>query len=208
MNTATALSLDMLQSGLLFIAEKLTAACLRLDPGTRARLQELNGKCIAFHMRDQLPWYPGGVTVFVLPGLNDIELSADRKCVADAAISLYARDILPMLRSGEVPAHLQAEGDETLLLQILDIVKRIDIDWEQAIAPVTGDVVAHQIGSRVRETEQWLSHSWQEARRLTEEYLQEELPAARQSSTLKPFFEGVEKIRAVGNSWRDGWTKK
>ena len=208
MNSTAALSLDMLQSSLLFIAEKMTAACLQLDPGTRARLQELNGKCIAFHLRDQLPWYPGGVTVFVLPTLKGIELSADRKHVADAAISLYAKDILPMLRTGEVPAHLQAEGDETLLLQILDIVKRIDLDWEQAIAPVTGDVVAHSIGSRVRETEQWLSRSWHEARRLTEEYWQEELPAARQSSAFKPFFEGVEKIRSAGNSWRDGWTKK
>lgn len=201
-------SLDILQNGLLYLAEKLTAACLRLDPGTRTRLQELNGKCIAFVLRDQIPWYPGGITIFVLPTLTGIELSANKACVADASIALYAKDLRPLLQRADVPEHLLIEGDHELLLKILEIVKQIDLDWEQAIAPVTGDVFAHQIGTRVRETEKWLAQSIREARRLAREYLDEELPVAKQSAPLKPVFDGMEKIKAAGNSLRDGWMKK
>lgn len=201
-------SLDMIQGSLLYIAEKITAACLKLDPGTRARLQELNGKCIAFILRDQVPYYPDGITIFVLPTTSGIELSANNASIADASISLFASDLLPLLQRADVPEHLLVEGDHELLLKILEIVKQIDLDWEQAIAPVTGDVLAHQIGSRIRDTEKWLSQSFQEARRLANEYMDEELPIAKQSPPFKPFFEGMEKIKAAGNSLRDGWTKK
>lgn len=201
-------SLDALQNSLLYLAEKLTAACLKLDPGTRARLQELNGKCIAFIIRDQVPYYPAGITIFVLPTLAGIELSASKTHVADASIALFAKDLLPLLQRADIPANLLVEGDQELLLKILEIVKQIDLDWEQAIVPVTGDVFAHQIGSRVRETEKWLSQSVREVRRLTREYLDEELPIAKQSAPFKPFFEGVEKIKMAGNSLRDGWMKK
>lgn len=200
--------MDILQNSLLFVAEKITAACLKLDPGTRARLRELDGVCIAFHLRDQMPYYTQGVTVFVLPTASGIELSADRHYVADASLSLYAKDLLSLLQRAEVPPHLQAEGDHELLLKILEIVKQIDLDWEQAIAPLTGDVLAHQIGTRVRDTEKWLVESMQEARRLTREYLEEELPVAKQSAPMKPLFDSFEKIKAAGESLREGWTKK
>lgn len=201
-------SFDMIQSSLLYVAEKMTAACLHLDPGTRARLQELNGKCIAFIIRDQIPYYENGITVFVLPTLKGIELSADGAYVADASIALFAKDLVPLLQRAEVPENILIDGDHELLLKILEIVKQMDLDWEQAIAPVTGDVLAHQIGTRVRETEKWLTQSIREVKRLAGEYIDEELPVAKQSLQLKPFFDGMEKIKAAGNSLREGWIKK
>lgn len=201
-------SLDMLQNSLLFAAEKITAACLRLDPGTRARLQELNGKCIAFHLRDNIPYYPDGILIFVLPTISGIELTADRQRAADASIGLYAKDLLPLLQRADVPENILIEGDHELLLKILEILKQMDLDWEQAMAPLTGEVLAHQIGNRMRDTEKWFSQSVREAKRLADEYLDEELPVARKSAQFKPFFDGMEKIKAAGNSWREGWMKK
>jgi len=201
-------SLEIFQNSLLYAAEKITAACLRLDPGTRARLQELNGKSIAFIIRDQIPYFPDGIIVTVLPTIAGIELSANKTLAADASIALYAKDLLPLLQQASVPEHLLVEGDHELLLKVLEIVKQIDLDWEQAIAPLTGDVLAHQIGTHVRNTEKWLSQSFQEVRRLANEYMDEELPVAKQSPSFMPLFEGMEKIKAVGSSLRDGWTKK
>jgi len=207
-NTQKSFSLDMLQNSLLYVAEKLTAACLHLDPGTRTRLQELNGKCIAFILRDPMAYYPDGIIVYVSPTLSGIELYAHQTLTADASLALYAKDLLPLLQQATVPEHLLVEGDHELLLKILEIVKQIDLDWEQAIAPVTGDVLAHQIGTHVRSTEKWLSQSFQDARRLVNEYLDEELPVAKQTPAFKPLFEGIEKIKSAGNSFRDGWIKK
>src|SRR5690606_26232410 len=109
------------------------------------RLQELNGKCVAFVIRDQVPCYPEGVIIHVLPTTVGIELSADRSLAADASIALYIKDLLPLLQRANVPEHLLVEGDHDLLLKILEIIKQMDLDWEQAITPVTGDVLAHQI---------------------------------------------------------------
>lgn len=187
----------VIQNSLLFIAEKITTACLHLDPGTRARLQALNGKCIAFIIHDELPYYPNGITVFILPTLAGIELSADGSFVADASVALRAKDIIPLLRGADVPENLVVEGDHELLLKILDIVKQIDLDWEHAIAPITGDVIAHQMGAGIRNTEKWFKQSFQETRRLFDEYIDEELPVIKDSPALKPLLEGIDKIRLL-----------
>lgn len=201
------LSWDMIQNVLLFVAEKMAAAALHLDPGTRSRLQELNGKCIAFILRDKIPYYENGITVFVLPTLKGIELSADAAHVAYASIALFAKDLLPLLQRAEVPENIMIEGDHEVLLKILEIVKQMDLDWEQAIAPMTGDVLAHQIGSGVRGTEKWLVQSFREAKRLAEEYREEELPIAKQSPAFKSFFDGMDRLKTAGASLRDGWMK-
>jgi len=89
------------------------------------------------------------------------------------------------------------------LLTVLEIVKGFDIDWESAIAPVTGDVIAHHVGKNMRATEKWLSQSIQEARRLAEEYREEEFSIARESKAFKPVFDGMEKMKAAGETLRD-----
>ncbi len=203
-------SLQFAQQIIFFVTERITRACLHLDPGTRARLQALSGKCIRIHIKDSIPLvsnekYRDGIVVFVFPTQQGIELSADAsKAVADASISLMAKDLLALVRNKPTaPDAVTIEGDQELLLAVLEIVKGFDIDWENAVAPVTGDVIAHQLGKNMRATEKWLSQSFKEAKRLVEEYRDEEFPIARESKAFKPVFEGMEKMKAAGDSMRE-----
>jgi len=49
--------------------------------------------------------------------------------------------------------------------------------------------------------------SFTEAKRLTEEYFEEELPAAKRSEKLKPLFSGLDQIKSFSESLREGWRK-
>ena len=202
-------SRQVIQSALLFFAEKITNACLLLDPGTRERLHKLNGSCLAFHLQDQFPFYSGGITVFVLPTGSRIELSSDTRCVADVSISLRAKDLLTLLNDVEnIPEHIIIQGDDELLIHIMDIAQKLDLDWEAALSQVTGDIIAHNIGDRVRNTENWMRSSYQEVKRLADEYLSEELPVAGQSEPFKGLKQGINKIKQAGDSLKKGWDKK
>jgi len=198
-------SLQFVQQTIFFVTERITRACLHLDPGTRARLQALSGKCIRIHIKDSVAYYRDGIVVFVFPTPKGIELSADAtKAVADASISLMARDLLALVRNKPTaPDAVAIEGDHELLLSVLEIVKGFDIDWEGAIAPVTGDVIAHHVGKNIRATEKWLSQSLKEAKRLAEEYMDEELPIAKNSKQFKPVFDNMEKMKVAGEAMRD-----
>jgi len=203
-------SIQLTQQIIFFVTERLARACLHLDPGTRARLQALSGKCIRIHIKDSVPLvkhekYRDGIEVFVFPTQQGIELSADAtKAVADASISLLAKDLLALVRNKPTaPDAVAIEGDHELLLTVLEIVKGFDIDWEKAIAPMTGDVIAHHVGKNMRATEKWLSQSFKEAKRLAEEYMTEEFPVARQSKAFKPVFDNMDKMKAAGEVMRD-----
>lgn len=187
-----------------FATEQLARACLHLDPGTRARLQTIAGKVIELHVRDSLPLYPNGIRVFLTPTSTGIDLAVETRTPADASLGIYARDLLALLRKPSPELNnITMEGDHEVLLSLLDIVRGFDIDWEAAIAPVTGDIIAHQMGKNIRATEKWFAQSFREAQRLAEEYVNEELPLARQAGPFKPVFDQMEKMKAAGNALRD-----
>ena len=196
-------SLQFVQQVIFFITERITRASLHLDPGTRSRLQKLDGKSIAIHITDSMPMYRDGIKVYVLPTAKGIELSADAHTPADASISLTAKDLLNLLRKSSAPNTIAIEGDYALLTEVLEIIKGFDIDWENALSPVAGDVIAHQVGKNMRATGKWLSRSMKDAKRLAEEYLDEELPIAKESATFKPMFDGINKMKAASESMRE-----
>lgn len=196
-------SLLMARQIIFFATEQLTRACLHLDPGTRARLQTIAGKVIELHIRDTLPLHPDGIRVFLTPTGKGIDLTAEARTPADASLGIYARDLLALLRKPSPELNnITIEGDHEVLLSLLDIIRGFDIDWEAAIAPVTGDIIAHQVGKNIRASEKWFAQSFKEARRLAEEYINEELPLARQAGPFKSVFDQMEKMKSAGDAVR------
>jgi ubiquinone biosynthesis protein UbiJ len=193
-------SLQFVQQIIFFVAERLTRASLHLDPGTRSRLQKLEGKLISIHITDSMPMYRDGVKVYIYPTSKGIELSADSTTPADTSIALSTKDLLNLLRKSSTPNTIAIEGDSELLAAVLEIVNAFNIDWENAISPVTGDMIAHQMGKNMRATEKWLSQSIKEAKRLADEYMTEELPIAKESKTFKSVFGGAGKMKEAGDA--------
>ena len=70
----------------------------------------------------------------------------------------------------------------------------LDIDWEEALAQQSGDVLAFQIHQRARKFGQWLQHSAESMLQTSSEYLREE---AHLSPTQVEFNQFQSRLTAL-----------
>jgi ubiquinone biosynthesis accessory factor UbiJ len=89
---------------------------------------------------------------------------------------------------------IRISGDLELGQQVKKLFDELDIDWEGHMAEFTGDVVAHQLGSWVR---QGMAHAKEfgESMRLnTSEYLLEEMRLFPSHHELNGFYKDIDEL--------------
>ncbi len=91
---------------------------------------------------------------------------------------------------------VEVKGDVALLMQISKIAKRVDIDWEEALTDVTGDLAGHQIAKQMRRSSSWFKNLNQKAWPYLGEYLTEEIQAIPSELELTNFYDEVNQVRA------------
>jgi ubiquinone biosynthesis accessory factor UbiJ len=169
-------------------------AYLRLDPETLNRLGRLSGRVIGIEL------HGFGLTFYVLPGADGVQVLGEYEGEPDAVLSgaplgllrlgLGRGDLRPLF-AGEV----EIRGDVDVGRGFKDALDRIEIDWEEQLSHVVGDVVAHQMGRLARGVVAWGRSSADTLARDLGEYLQEErreLPAAAE---VEEFLDSVDRLR-------------
>lgn len=167
---------------------------LALDPYTRSRLERYHGRIIALQLRGpQIALYlvpgPGIVAVY-----EHIEDEAD--CTISGSPLTFARlaggaDAVDSLFEGQ----LSITGDTELGHHFGRLLGQMHIDWEELLSQVSGDVIAHQLGTQVRRGLSWLRDSRQRLASDVSEYLEEELRAIPTRFELEEWLQGVDKTR-------------
>ena len=166
---------------------------LSLAPETLARLAELTGKVIAVELRGL------GVTLYMAPHGGGIQLLGDYRgephtTISGAPLSLvragYAKD-----RSALFAGEAEIRGDAALGQRFEAILREIDIDWEEQLSRLVGDVAAHQVGNLVRDTLAWGAKSADTLSRDVSEYLQEESRQLPQRDEVDGFLAAVDTLR-------------
>jgi ubiquinone biosynthesis protein UbiJ len=168
---------------------------LRLDPDTRARIGELEGRVIRLRIAGAPPR-----EIFVLPsktglhvrerhdGEPNVTLTGDVPVFARLAL----RRVIPeIVAAGEV----QISGDIELGQRFQRLLEKIDIDWEEQAARVLGDVAAHQLGNAVRDLSIWSKQTLQTLGQDLAEYLQEESRLLPPAARAEAFGQAVESLR-------------
>ncbi|MFK7731076.1 MAG: SCP2 domain-containing protein [Pseudomonadales bacterium] len=133
-------------AGLEFVVNK----ALELDPATLKRLAELDGKVLLVHCHSP------DIKVYCLPGKtgvqfkswhddNDVDSSLSGK-LSQFVQLMQAQDKAAALINGELSVH----GNSQDFVSLQAILAQLDIDWEQPIARVFGDVGGHQLGRLIR----------------------------------------------------------
>jgi ubiquinone biosynthesis accessory factor UbiJ len=182
----------MLFTAALASAEKMINAALRYDPGTRIALAPLEGKILALQIT--VP----ALHVFVMPMDNEVRLMGNWDGDVDTRIggSLLA---LAQLAQSQVhnlkDSGVTAVGDISLLVQWQQLVKNLDIDWEEMLSQFTGDIIGHQTAQLLRAKFGWAKDRAQNAQRLTSEFLTEELKALPGKIELEDFYRQVDEVR-------------
>ena len=67
------------------------------------------------------------------------------------------------------------DGDVETGQAFKSILDEIDIDWEEQLSKLTGDVIAHQLGNAARHARKIFRHSRNTLQKDIDEYLHEEL---------------------------------
>jgi ubiquinone biosynthesis protein UbiJ len=168
---------------------------LALDPSGSARLAELQGRVIALELRGF------DLGLFVLPGAGGVRLVGSYEGEPDAALigtplaflRLGARGgAAETLFSGDV----EIRGDTELGQHFKTILDGIDIDWEEHLSRLTGDVIAHQLGRGARALRAWTTRSLDSLALDAAEYLEEEGRWLARGAEVQRFVDEVDRLRS------------
>jgi ubiquinone biosynthesis protein UbiJ len=175
----------------------LESACnawLRLDPATPPRLAQFAGKVIAMHLRGL------ELTLYLLPDAQGVQVQAHHEGEADTTISGTPLGLVDMTLGGQgadtlFKGDVAISGDVELGQAFKRVLDDMDIDWEEWLSQLTGDVLAHKLGNLVRGLAEWGRDSGRTMGRDVAEYLEYEGRFVVTRPALTPFFAAVDTLR-------------
>ena len=163
---------------------------LRLDPEILPRLGTLNGHVIAIE--------PSGMamTFYLLPKPGGIQVM-DR-CETEPSVRIRATPAALFrqwrgrrARGGEIVI----EGDVGVGREFQTILARLDIDWEEQLSRIVGDVVARRLGGLWDGLQAWSGRTGDVLLRDGGEYLQQELRVLPPRQAIEQFLSAVDLLR-------------
>lgn len=174
--------------------EQLLKQAIQLDPEAVDRLAPMHGSVIKMELVGL------GLELFLIPEQGGIQLfsrfEGDPDCTLrgtplDLARMGSSRESAEQLFSGAV----EIEGDSGLAHRFGEFISSLEIDWEEQLSRLTGDVIAHKIGNLTRNAFDWGKTVGKTTGLNLQEYLQEELRLLPSHYEVEPFLSDVDRLR-------------
>jgi len=181
---------DSLRAALEILVNRLLA----LDPETAESFARFEGRVIDLEIRGT------GLRLRFVPGRGRIQLLGDADRPPDALVRATPGALLGMQLSREpVEGLFRGEvtflGDTALAQGFFRTLGRLEIDWEELLAGVVGDPLAHAFGRLVRSGRAQLEDTLAVLRQDVSEYLTEEARLLPTRAEVETFGEAVERLR-------------
>lgn len=182
----------MLSTAALASAEKIMNAVLGYDPSSRVALAQLEPQVLAINITAP------ELKIFVAPRADGIKLlghyegdvTTQLQGSLLALISLIKSDRLNLKDSG-----VQLFGSTSFLAELQKILSNLDIDWEEMLSQVFGDIIGHQGAELIRSKMAWTKDRVSNIQRLTSEFLTEELRVLPSAPELNFFNVQVDELK-------------
>jgi len=145
---------ESLQTSAVRALEAVLNRALALDPGTGRSLAALAGKhleiaCTLPPITLAAGFTPDGqLTLTSEPGEFDLRLTGT--ALALVTLALDSSDRVSFVGTG-----VEVSGDNDFLRQLRAVLRNLDIDWEDALATLIGDLPAHLIVVPLRRANRW-----------------------------------------------------
>ncbi|HPE61561.1 MAG TPA: SCP2 sterol-binding domain-containing protein [Thiolinea sp.] len=184
----------MLLTALTASLEAAFNAWLRLDPQALPRLQPLQGQVIEFHITGL------ELHLFFIPAGTGVQVMDRYGSPADVTLRGSSMAFIQLARSTDagktlLEQRLQVEGRMALAEQFSTVLRELDVDWEEQLSHVVGDIVAHQFGQIARSGQGWLADSAQALCLDSSEYLQEESRLLPAQAEVALYLDAVDTLR-------------
>lgn len=172
-------------------AEATIQRTLRYDPASRLALSRLAGRVLA------LQFTQPQLTVYVLPNNQGLELSGHWEGEVDTRLTGKLWDFLRMAQGEQTTlagSGVHMEGSTGLVQELQRIARQLDIDWEEALSELVGDVAGHQGAQWLRTGADWLQAREAQARRLLSEFITQEAGLLPSRPELENFYNEVDEL--------------
>lgn len=124
------------------VATATTSSALNTDAALRARLQALAGRCI------EIQCTAPPVTWHLTITDEGIETKHGPAPAAQVSVRGRAIDLASWLIPGESSTHVNIDGDETMLLEIIDMLRDFNPDFAASLGKIVGaDAAATLLGT-------------------------------------------------------------
>lgn len=168
---------------------------IALDPDARQSFVKLVDRVLRVELIDL------DVCFYLLPARADIQILGSYQGKADTTITGSCLALLRMqisqsstdsLFSGDI----KISGDMDLGQDFQTAFSHIDIDWEEHLSKISGDVVAHKVGNLLRDALQWGEKTINNIKLDVADYLHYESKELPTRDEIEAFIEGVDCIRS------------
>jgi ubiquinone biosynthesis protein UbiJ len=184
----------MLKKNLLSLLERAVRRYLSFDPYALEQLATLSGKVIQLDITD---WE---TTFYLFPSARGIAIKPHYAHATDARIqgtlfALLNLQLADKKTATQLARKLHITGDVTVAHSFNKILQQLEIDWEEPLSNITGDVLAHHIGRCVRGVADWGKQLRKNLADNTREYLQEETSHLPSSAEVDAFLTQVTQLK-------------
>ena len=183
----------MIKKYSLLVLQKAINHALALDESMPTKIHALRGKVLEIIIS------PLNVNFFIqfddeLQLLDDYDGHIDA-IIRSSPLGLIRLSLLPASKVRSLfNDKIRISGDVELGQHVKKLFDEIDIDWEGHLAQFTGDVVAYQVGSIVRQGMAFKRQVSESMRHNVTEYLQEELRIFPPREEINDFFNDIDEL--------------
>lgn len=171
-------------------------AWLKLDEEALPRFAKLEGKIIRLHLTGL------DLNLYFLPSTKGIEVLGNYPKEGEVDATIHGSPLALMRLStsenaGEtlLKTDVEIEGDTHVAETFSSILRDVDIDWEELLSKLVGDIFAHQAGQVVRNTTDWVKESNKAMQLNMGDYLSEETHMTPTDSEISYFIDQVDEAR-------------
>ncbi len=177
--------------------EEILNRLIASDSYVSERLRPFDGKLIEVHC--QAP----SLNISVLFDYERLKLSAvdsvTLQLTPDARISGKSADLLQLLnRSDQQPlanTAISIEGDAQLVQDLYNTLNNLDLDWEDYLAPILGDVATNELGQFSSNARNWSAEAGRSMHRNVDDYLKEEARLVPGREEVDSFNDSLDRLR-------------
>ena len=169
--------------------EKFITHTLRFDPATLAQISHVIGVLKIQCVRPRF-------TVYCFGSKQGIKLTCYCEDDAETTLKGSATALLGLLKQPKTLANsgVELSGSVGLLQQWQKILKQVDIDWEEAISLVMGDIAGPLFADSLRKSASWAKTQSEAQQRLLKEYLTEELSLFPSKLEAQHLFDQIHEL--------------
>ncbi len=178
--------------------EELLNRVLAKDSYLQSHIKTFLGKSL------QISVHPPGVTVTVLFEQDRIRLLSSPAELVNIEITASIRgnvsELLPLLiekpdRKPLSNPAITVTGDVNFIQDIYASLHDLDIDWEDYLAPMLGNLITNELSRFGKDLQEWTQQVSSNMRRNVEEYLKEEERIFPKKEQLKDFNEELDRLK-------------